>query len=130
MLRRYLNNRKGRHMACKPRYTAQQMIHALHETRGLVYLAAQRLQCDPDTVMKYCKRFPTVEQAKQDARGKLLDMAEVKLWTAVQAGEHWAVTFALKTLGRSRGYVEKVDLSLQIDLVVERVAASLGLDAQ
>gem|GEM_PF-1874133 len=117
-------------MASRSRYTAQQVIDALKATRGMVYLAAKALQCDPETVMNYCKRFPTVEQAKHDARGELLDIAEVKLWTAVQAGEHWAITFALKTLGRSRGYVEKVDLSVQIDIAVQKVAASLGLDAQ
>src|SRR5262245_33874272 len=97
-------------MAARPRYTAQQVIDALHATRGLVYLAAKRLQCDPDTVMNYCKRHPTVEQAKHDARGELLDNAEEKLWEAVQRGEAWAIAFALKTIGKSRGYVERQEL--------------------
>ena len=97
-------------MASRHRYTAQQVIDALHATRGLVYLAAQRLGCDPDTIMNYCKRYPTVEQAKHDARGALLDMAEAKLFLAVQRDEAWAITFCLKTIGRSRGYGERLDL--------------------
>ena len=98
-------------MAKTNRYTAQQMIDALKATRGLVYLAAKALGCDPDTVQSYCKRFPTVERAKHDARGTLLDVAEERLWQAVQRGDAWAITFALKTLGKGRGYVERQELA-------------------
>jgi hypothetical protein len=94
-------------MAKKHRYTAQQVIAALDKTRGMVYLAAKLLRCDPDTVQNYCKRFPTVEAAKVAARGELLDVAELKLWQAVQQGDAWAIAFTLKTLGKQRGYVER-----------------------
>jgi len=117
-------------MAKKNRYTAQQMIDALAASRGLVYLAAQRLQCDPDTVMRYCKRYPTVEQAKHDARGTLLDMAEAKLFLAVQRDEAWAITFCLKTVGRARGYGERLDLNVSIQAAAAKVAAEFGLTAE
>jgi hypothetical protein len=117
-------------MAKRHRYTAQQVIDALHATRGLVYLAAQRLQCDPDTIMNYCKRYPTVEQAKHDARGALLDLAEAKLFLAVQRDESWAIAFCLKTIGRSRGYGEHLDLNVSIQAAAAKVAAEFGLSAQ
>jgi hypothetical protein len=110
-----------------PRYTATQVADALRSTRGMTYLAAKRLGCDPNTIMAYCRRYPTVEQAKQDARGELLDVAEVKLWQAVQAGEHWAVTFALRTLGRERGFGEHLALHLTIERAAARVAGQFGL---
>jgi len=94
-----------------PRYTATQVADALRSTRGMTYLAAKRLGCDPNTIMAYCRRYPTVEQAKQDARGELLDVAEVKLWQAVQEGQHWAICFALRMLGRTRGYTERQELT-------------------
>ncbi len=37
----------------------------------------------------------------------MLDTAEVALWKGIQDGESWAVQFALRTIGRSRGYVER-----------------------
>ena len=117
-------------MASRHRYTAQQVIDALKATRGLVYLAARRLGCDPDTVMNYCKRYPTVEQAKHDARGELLDVAEVKLFDAVMAGEHWAVTFALRTVGRARGYGDHLALHLTIERAAARVAGQFGLTVE
>jgi hypothetical protein len=104
-------NRNNRHMANKNRFTAQQVIDALQTTKGMVYLAAKQLKCDPDTVMNYCKRYPTVEAAKVAARGELLDVAELKLWAAVHNGDAWAIAFALKTIGKGRGYVERQEHS-------------------
>jgi hypothetical protein len=117
-------------MAARQRFSAKQVADALRATRGMTYLAARSLGCDPDTIMNYCKRYPTVEQAKHDARGELLDVAEVKLWQAVQAGEHWAVTFALRTVGRERGYGEHVALSLTIERAAARVAGQFGLTVE
>jgi hypothetical protein len=117
-------------MAKKNRYTQDQVISALKATRGMVYLTARRLQCDPQTIMNYCKKYPSVEQAKHDARGELLDVAEVKLWQAVQRDEAWAISFCLKTIGRSRGYGERLDLHVQIEAAAARVAATLGLRAE
>jgi hypothetical protein len=114
-------------MAKTNRYTAQQVIAALKQTKGMTYLAAKALGCDPDTIMRYCKRFPTVEQAKHDARGELLDIAEVKLWQAVQRDESWAIAFCLKTIGRSRGYGERLDLNVSIQAAAAKVAAEFGL---
>jgi hypothetical protein len=117
-------------MAKKNRYTQQQVIEALRAVRGMVYLAARHLQCDPDTIMRYCARYPAVEQAKHDARGELLDVAEVKLWQAVQAGEHWAICFALRTVGKDRGYGEHVALHLTVERAAARVAGHFGMTAQ
>jgi hypothetical protein len=116
-------------MAKTHRYTAQQVIDALKATRGMVYLAAQQLQCNPKTIMNYYKKFPLVEQAKHDARGALLDEAELRLWKAVQRDEAWAIAFALKTIGRSRGYAERLDLNISIQAAAAKVAAEFGLTA-
>ena len=117
-------------MAKRHRYTAQQVIEALQKTRGLTYLAAKALGCDPDTIMNYCKRYPAVERAKHDARGALLDMAEAKLFLAVQRDEAWAITFCLKTIGRSRGYGERLDLNVSIQAAAAKVAAEFGLTTE
>ena len=94
-------------MARTHRYTAHQVIDALKTSKGMVFVAAKQLGCDPDTVQAYCRRYPTVEAAKQFARGELLDEAELRLWRAIQRDESWAIAFCLRTLGRHRGYVER-----------------------
>jgi hypothetical protein len=114
-------------MAKKNRYSQQQVIAALKATHGMVYLAAQQLRCDPDTIMNYCKRFAEVEQAKQDARGEILDEAELRLVAAIRRDEPWAITFYLKTVGRGRGYGERLDLNVSIQAAAAKVAAEFGL---
>jgi hypothetical protein len=94
----------------KEKWTAREMITALRDTQGMVYLAASRLGCDPKTIYNYAKRYPKVQQAIDDQRGQFVDTCELALKRAVMSGEGWAVCFALKTLGKDRGYVERHQL--------------------
>ena len=72
---------------------ALQVIAALNATKGTVCFAARRLGCDADTIQNYCKRFPTVMAAKKEHQAELVDLAELKLWDAVERGDMWAVLF-------------------------------------
>jgi hypothetical protein len=115
----------------KQRYTAAEVSAALRESKGMVSIAAQRLGCDQDTILNYCKRYPTVEAVKREARNEVLDEAELRLWKAIRRDESWAIAFCLRTLGRSRGYVEGVDvnLSVTIQAAAAKVASEFGLSA-
>lgn len=93
------------------RFTPEQMVTALTACKGLVYLTAKRLRCDPETVVRYCKRYPAVQAAKEALRGQLVDLAEQKLWESIQKGEAWGISLCLKTLGRDRGYVERQEFT-------------------
>ena len=95
----------------KQRYTPQQIADALHETRGMVFLAAKKLGCSDETIYNYAKRYKAVGDALRQQRGQFVDMAELKLWNAVNEGEAWAVQFALRTLGKGRGYVERQEVT-------------------
>jgi hypothetical protein len=114
-------------MAGRQRYTVEQVITALREGKGMVSVAARRLGYNFQTVLNYCKRYPTVEQAKQESRVELLDEAELRLWRAIRRDESWAITLALKTIGRSRGYGERLDLNVSIHAAASKVAAEFGL---
>jgi hypothetical protein len=88
------------------------LIGALNATGGLIYRAAQLLQCSPETIYKRAARVPSVRAAIDTARGKLVDDAEGALHNAILKGEGWAIALALKTLGKGRGYVEKTELDV------------------
>lgn len=90
------------------KYTQKQVVAALMETKGLVYLAAKKLGCEPATIHNYAKRYAAVKEALVTARGEVVDVAEAALYKGLLAGEQWAVLFALRTLGKDRGYVERV----------------------
>jgi len=95
-------------MGTKQRYTQAQVIAALRETKGMVYLAAKRLGCEAQTIYNYRDRYPAVRAEMEQQDGEVDDAAEMKLYQAIIAGEPWAVQFRLRTKGKGRGYVERV----------------------
>lgn len=93
------------------RYTAAQMIEALRLTKGMVYIAAERLGCSYQTVYNYCERYPSVKAELSNQDGIIDDTAELKLIQAIYSGEAWAVKYRLSTKGRNRGYVERQEIT-------------------
>lgn len=118
-------------MARTRKYTDEQIVTALKATRGLVYLAAARMKCDPSTIYDRSKVSVAVSAAMTTERGKVVDLAESGLFDALKAKEAWAIQFALKTLGKNRGYVERQetrdvtdeDIDAEINSEMARLAA-------
>lgn len=91
------------------RYTDAEILKALKVTNGMIYLAAKSLGCEPSTIYRRMEKSKAVRDVVEDSRGELLDMAETSLKSAVLNKEGWAVCFALKTLGKGRGYIERTE---------------------
>ena len=104
-------------MTSRQRYTQAQVISALRDTKGMVYLAAKKLGCEAQTIYNYRDRYPAVRAEMEQQDGEVDDAAEMKLYQAIIAGEPWAVQFRLRTKGKGRGYVERVqqDINATID---------------
>lgn len=91
-----------------PRYTEKEIEAALTDCRGMIYVAARRLKCSPNTIKTRIERSPHLQEVQEAERGFLTDTAELKLIQAIQSGEAWGIQFYLKTQGKDRGYVETV----------------------
>jgi hypothetical protein len=92
-------------------YKTQEIIDALKATKGLVSLAARHLGCVPQTIYTRANNVQSVRQAIDDSRAEIVDQAELALRNAVLNGEAWAVALTLKTIGKSRGYVERQEVT-------------------
>ena len=90
-------------------YKTAEIIEALKATGGMVYMAARKLGCDPSTIHVRAKTSPEIQAAIDNARGDMLDMAEHELKKAVRGGDMTAIIFTLKTIGKHRGYVERIE---------------------
>ena len=100
------------------KYTAQLMIDALTDTRGMITLAAKRLGCAPNTVRRYVENYATVAEAKKEAHENLGDQVELTL-VSMALGERdklgkftrepniASLIFLAKTQFKDRGYVER-----------------------
>jgi predicted transcriptional regulator len=95
------------------RYTPDEVIAALKETKGLHALAATKLGCSERTVRNYIERFPDVAEAVKHQKEGMLDVAEGKLYSAINKGEAWAICFFLKTQGKARKYSERLEVTGQ-----------------
>ena len=93
------------------RLSNQQIIDALRDVNGMVYLAARKLGCAPNTIYNRMAKSGNIKDAVENYRGELVDLSEQKLRQAVLSGEPWAVALVLKTLGKKRGYVERQEIT-------------------
>ncbi len=91
------------------RIPTDRIIAALRETNGLVSLAAKRVPCSMTTIYTRARNVAAVRQVIDECRSELVDYGELALRRAVIAGEPWAVGLVLKTLGKGRGYSEKIE---------------------
>lgn len=109
----------------RPRkYKTQDIIEAVKKYNGLIYLAAKSLGCGSDVIYDRMKTEPEIKQIVDDCRATLVDLSEHKLKDAIMNGEPWALAMVLKTLGRERGYADKVDVNGTGEIVVRVVHGS------
>ena len=92
-------------------HTPDKVIAALQETRGMVYLAARKLGCDPSGIYKLFKRSAAVRDAWESIKGETTDTVELKLWQRIMDDDLAAITFYLKTKGKDRGYTERTEIT-------------------
>lgn len=92
-------------------HTADEVIEAIRASHGILAAAARKLGVTRQTVHRYVVNYPTIKAAVDEEREKFLDMAEAGLAKHVRRGSLPAIMFALKTVGRSRGYIERQELA-------------------
>ena len=92
-----------------PRYTVEEIAEALRKNNGMVSLAARSLHITRDSIYKRMRDHPILKEVLKDARESMIDLAESALRLAILNGEPWAVALALKTIGKGRGYVERIE---------------------
>lgn len=103
------------------RLSDKKIIEALIATNGGLYLAAKKLECAPNTIYNRMRKNPRLKDIIEDHRGETVDIAEQKLRQAILNGEPWAIALELKTIGKSRGYVEKQEISATVEGVIKTV---------
>lgn len=87
--------------------TVEEYEKALRDSKGMMSVAARMLGVTQQAVSQRVKTSPTLQRVRDEAREQMTDVAELRLYERIQAGDGWAVCFYLKTQGRSRGYVER-----------------------
>jgi hypothetical protein len=90
-------------------YGDDEVLAALAANGGLVYAAARRLGCNPQTIYNRARREPSVRRVIREQRGLLVDAAQAGLWDKINEGNLTAIIYTLSTLGRKRGFCKRVE---------------------
>ena len=85
-------------------YRVEEIVQEVHDCRGIVQLVAEKLCVARATVLNYRRDHKEVKAAFKEEREKMIDIAEVKLYNALEEGEEWAVKLVLSRMGRDRGW--------------------------
>lgn len=95
----------------KSALSAELVAATLAELHGNIAATAKRFNVARSTMSEFIAKRATLQKVIQDAKEGMTDNAESSLYRAVLAGEAWAVCFYLKTQAKSRGYVERSELT-------------------
>ena len=123
----------------KPKLKLQHVADALRQAGGIISTAAKILEaaygsCTPRTVRNYVKRHPRLAEVIEETVELNLDTAESQLMTLIANGNIAAVIFYLKTKGKARGYVERVEATgsgggpIKIDFAMVKNARQRNVD--
>ena len=77
---------------------------------GNLSTAAKSLQVERATLYRWIEQ-DGLEEAVQEGRNRRLDFAESMLDKGMQDGNMTAIIFYLKTQGKSRGYIERQEVT-------------------
>jgi hypothetical protein len=105
-----IQNKEAKRPGRPVEITDEQIEMMLRKCNGRVYLAAEKLDCCAQTILNRLDKNPVLKAIKQECRGRLIDHAEDGLLDAVKDKEPWAIKYALSTLGRGRGFVERKEI--------------------
>lgn len=102
-------------MGAPEKYTVAQIEAELKKTLGAISLTAENMGASYNTIQRYVDKSPKLQNLIAHYRERKVDKAELALEKAIGNGEPWAVSLTLKTLGKHRGYVERVEQDLNPD---------------
>jgi len=92
------------------------MIDALEQSLGIVTTACKMVDIDRQTHYNWLREDEDYKAAVDSIQDITLDFAESQLHKQIKDGEVTSTIFYLKTKGKKRGYVERVEQDVSINL--------------
>lgn len=91
-------------------HSLEEIAVALKKSHGFVTHAARELGMTHPSLSERIKKNPELQTIIEECDEEKLDLGEMKLLQAMNAGEAWAICFFLKCKGKKRGYTEKQEI--------------------
>lgn len=85
------------------------------ESRGIVSYACRKVGITRSCYYRWCDAKPKFKEKAKEVEEETIDLVESKLLSAINEGELTAIIFYLKTKGKKRGYVERLEQDVNIN---------------
>ena len=99
----------------------KRMVQALEQSLGIVTTAARQTGISRDTHYYWMVKDPAYKKAVEGIADIALDFAESALHSQISEGEVSSTIFYLKTKGKGRGYIERVENVLSGNLAITQI---------
>jgi hypothetical protein len=93
-----------------PRVSDETLIELIRKYKGFVTAVCRASDMSRQNFYKRLQNNTDMQDALADAREEIIDLAESKLIRLIEDLNPQAIMFALKTIGRDRGYIEKQEI--------------------
>jgi len=108
-----------------PRLKQSSVFTALTACTGNIAAAARRLGSTRTGLWQFIQRHPRLAELCTDFRESIVDNAESAFNKAVVTEQPWAIQFALRTIGRKRGYVDRQEIQQETRVTISQPAEEL-----
>ncbi len=93
----------------------KKFIGFFREGRGNVSYACRRLNISRACFYKWTEEDEKFKKECEDIKEETTDDVESKLLAAINEGNITAIIFYLKTKGKNRGYIEKIEQEVNVN---------------
>lgn len=94
------------------------MLKAMEDALGVVTIACKTVGINRRTHYVWLEEDPDYKKAIEDIGDVALDFAESKLHQSIRNGSDTAIIFYLKTKGKKRGYIEKIEHDKSGEMII------------
>lgn len=106
-------------MANKTQHNKKALLEALEKTLGIVTQACKIVGINRWTYYEYLKKDEEFKKKVDELSDVALDFVESNLHKNIEKGKEASIIFYMKTKGKHRGYVEKIETEHSGELIIK-----------
>lgn len=93
----------------------EQFLSHFRKSHGIVSFACQQVGITRACYYKWRENDPKFREKADEIEEETIDIVESKLFSAINNDDLTAIIFYLKTKGKKRGYVERVEQDVNVN---------------
>lgn len=103
------------------KWTKEEVLEKIDGSFGILSLIQGKLGISRDTLRLYRQRWPEIDEAIKNERGRFVGAAEEQLRKKVKNGSLEAIKFVLSRLGKDEGWGEEQTVNVNGDGIVQPI---------